>query len=56
VARNAGLVAAALACALPVAPRAWTWLDALAACALALTTALLYAAAGRLAARPLVAS
>lgn len=54
VARNALLSAAALATALPAAPRAWTWLDAIAALAALLTAALLYAATNRLLARPVV--
>jgi hypothetical protein len=52
VARNALLAAVALASALPVAPRAWTWLDGVTALAALLTAALLYTAADRLLARP----
>jgi hypothetical protein len=52
VLRNALLAAAALASALPLAPRALGWLDALTATAAVASTALLYAAASQLLARP----
>jgi hypothetical protein len=52
VLRNALLAAGALASALPVAPRALGWLDALTVCGAVASTALLYAAANLLIARP----
>ena len=54
VARNLLLAAAALAGALPVAPRPLAWLDALTLAAAVAAAAALYAAAGALLARPLV--
>lgn len=54
VLRNLALAGAALACALPVAPRALAWLDALTLVAALGAAAALYAAANLLLAKPAV--
>jgi hypothetical protein len=55
VLRNALLAAAALASALPPAPRVLGWLDAPTVCGAVATASLLYAAASQLLARPAAA-